>query len=145
LLLNNFSDCRYAPQLRRYRPTKLCDGAQMTNFWRFLRPVFSASPVQHISDLHPKFALRPHHVWKTGSMVDIQSATAEIRRGKKEDRKKERRNHRTEIQWPALLHRAAIKIKCWKLRGHMPQCNIAGDVNADGSLRFKGSGRSIGH
>jgi len=22
--------------------------------------------VQHISDLHPKFALRPHHVWKYG-------------------------------------------------------------------------------
>jgi len=20
--------------------------------------------VQHVSDLHPKFALRPHHVWK---------------------------------------------------------------------------------
>ena len=39
--------------------------------WRFLatflRPVFSASRVQHISGLHSKFALRPHHV------VDIQS------------------------------------------------------------------------
>jgi len=34
-----------------------------------------------------------------GSMVDIQSATAEIRRGKK----KERRNHSCIIQWPALL------------------------------------------
>jgi len=22
--------------------------------------------VQHISDLHSKFALRPHHVWKYG-------------------------------------------------------------------------------
>ena len=30
----------------------------------FLRPVFAASPVQSISDLHLKFALRPHHVWK---------------------------------------------------------------------------------
>ena len=33
--------------------------------WRFLatflRPVFSASRVQHVSDLHLKFALRPHH------------------------------------------------------------------------------------
>jgi len=29
-----------------------------------------------------KFALRPHHVWKY--MADSQSATAEIRRGKKE-------------------------------------------------------------
>jgi len=38
--------------------------------WRFLatflRPVFSASCVQHISDLHSEFALRPHHVWKYG-------------------------------------------------------------------------------
>jgi len=38
--------------------------------WRifsdFLRPVFSASHVQHVSDLHPKFALRPHHVYKCG-------------------------------------------------------------------------------
>jgi len=30
----------------------------------FLRPVFSVS--QHISDMHSKFALRPHHVWKYG-------------------------------------------------------------------------------
>ena len=36
-------------------------------FWRlFLHPVFSASRVQHVSDLHLKFALRPHHVWKYG-------------------------------------------------------------------------------
>ena len=38
--------------------------------WRFLatflRPVFAASRVQHISYLHSKFALRPHHVWKYG-------------------------------------------------------------------------------
>jgi len=32
--------------------------------WRFLRPAFSASRVQHISDVHSKFALSPHHVWK---------------------------------------------------------------------------------
>jgi len=32
----------------------------------FLRPVFSASHVQQVSDLHLKFALRPHHVWKYG-------------------------------------------------------------------------------
>jgi len=34
--------------------------------------------------VYSKFALGPHHVWK---YVDIQSAAAEIRRGKK--RKKE--------------------------------------------------------
>jgi len=33
-------------------------------FGDFLRPVFSASHVQHVSDVHPKFALRPHLVWK---------------------------------------------------------------------------------
>jgi len=32
----------------------------------FLRPVFSASRVQHVSYLHSKFALRPHHVRKYG-------------------------------------------------------------------------------
>jgi len=32
----------------------------------FLRPVFAASRVQHVSDMHSKFALRPHHVWKYG-------------------------------------------------------------------------------
>ena len=38
--------------------------------WRFLatvlRPVFSASHVQQVSDLHLKFVLRPHYVWKYG-------------------------------------------------------------------------------
>ena len=32
----------------------------------FLGPAFAASRVQHISDLHSRFALRPHHVWKYG-------------------------------------------------------------------------------
>jgi len=32
----------------------------------FLRPVFSTSRVQHISDMQAKFALRPHHVRKYG-------------------------------------------------------------------------------
>jgi len=49
----------------------------------FLHPVFSASRVQQVSDLHLKFALRPHHVW---NMADIKSAAAEIRRGKKKER-----------------------------------------------------------
>jgi len=38
--------------------------------WQFfgdcLRTVFPASRVQYISDLHSKFALKPHHVWKYG-------------------------------------------------------------------------------
>jgi len=37
----------------------------MVRKWRFLlRPVFPASRVQHISDMHSKFALRPHHPLK---------------------------------------------------------------------------------
>ena len=38
-------------------------------WWFFcviLHPVFPASRMQHISDLHSKFALRPHHVQKYG-------------------------------------------------------------------------------
>jgi len=31
-----------------------------------LHAVFSASRAQHVSDLHSKFTLRPHHVWKYG-------------------------------------------------------------------------------
>jgi len=56
-------------------------------FASFLRPVFPASCMQHISDLHSKFTLGPHHVWKYGRL-DIQSAAVEIIRGIKKDRKK---------------------------------------------------------
>jgi len=38
----------------------------MANFWQFFASCISASRVQYISDLHSKFALRPHHVWKYG-------------------------------------------------------------------------------
>jgi len=38
----------------------------MAIFGDFLRPVFSASRVQQALDLHLKFALRSHHVWKYG-------------------------------------------------------------------------------
>jgi len=51
-----------------------------------------------------------------GSTVDIQSPTAEIRRGKKKkktERTKKDRNHRAKIQYPHLLHRAAIIILRW--------------------------------
>jgi len=35
-------------------------------FGDFLRPVFAASHVPHISDMHSKFARRPHHGRKYG-------------------------------------------------------------------------------
>jgi len=62
----------------------------MAIFASFLRPVFPASRVQHISDLHPKFALRPHHVRKYG--IDIQYPTTENKRGKKKKKKPQRQN-----------------------------------------------------
>ena len=43
--------------------------AMVPRWWflaTFLRPVFSASRVRQVSDLHLKVALRPHHVWKYG-------------------------------------------------------------------------------
>ena len=43
-----------------------------------------------------------------GSMADIQSAAAEIRRGKKRRRKKERTNHSMKIYMVSLFHRATI-------------------------------------
>jgi len=41
----------------------VCDGAEMAIF---LSPVFAASCMQRISDLHSKFTLRPHHVLRLG-------------------------------------------------------------------------------
>jgi len=69
----------------------------------WLTPVFSASRMQQISDMHSKFALRP-----CGSMVDIQSPTAENRREKK---KKEEERQKPQLQnimtcpllWAAII------------------------------------------
>ena len=35
-------------------------------FGNSLHTAFPAIRVQHVSDMHPKFALRSHHVWKYG-------------------------------------------------------------------------------
>jgi len=56
----------------------------MAIFGDFFASCVSVSHVQHVSDLHSKFTLRPH-----------QSATAEIRQGKKEE--EEGRNYRMKI------------------------------------------------
>jgi len=56
-------------KIDRYSLTKLCmgDGAQMAIFFAsFVRPVFSASRLQQVSDMHSKFAIRLHHVWEYG-------------------------------------------------------------------------------
>jgi len=73
----------------------------MATFWRFLGPVFSASHAQQISDLHSKFALRPHHVSKYG-----RHPTCDRRdKARKKDRKKQDENIYVRI----LLCRATIK------------------------------------
>jgi len=46
--------------------------------------------MQQVSDRHLKYALRPHHV----SMADIQSAAAEIRRGKKKKEEKKKKKNK---------------------------------------------------
>jgi len=69
-------------------------------------PAFPLSRVQHISDLHSKFALGPHcsNLWP-----HIQSATAEIRREKKIDRKKIEENTGNKNIMAIPLLWAAIK------------------------------------
>ena len=44
-----------------------------------------------------------------GSMADIQSAAAEIRRGKKKKQERRRTNHSMKIYMVSLFHRATIK------------------------------------
>jgi len=41
-------------------------GAQVAIFCTIFASCISASRVQHISDMHSKFVLRPHHLWKYG-------------------------------------------------------------------------------
>jgi len=63
LLFNNFFRLSIHALVPKIYPNKVVSGCQNGDF---LRPVFPASRVQHISDLHSKFALGPHHVWKYG-------------------------------------------------------------------------------
>jgi len=48
-----FSDCRCMPYLRRYSPTKLCDGAQMAYFWRCFASCIFSEP--HAAHFRPAF------------------------------------------------------------------------------------------
>ena len=55
-------------------------------FGDFLGPAFPASRVQHISDLHSKFALRPHHdrLYKCSAVAEMGDRLATIDMGRKE-------------------------------------------------------------
>jgi len=54
-------------------PDKFARWCPDGDFWRFfLRPVFTASRVQQVSDLHSKFALRPHDVSMYGRVSNLR-------------------------------------------------------------------------
>jgi len=59
--LFNAAKCGWRPVLE-CRAVRLASGARMANFGRFSGPEFPASRMQHISGLHSKFALGPHHM-----------------------------------------------------------------------------------
>ena len=63
MLFDNFFPTVIRALLAKLQPDKVVQWCADDNF---LRPVFPASRVQRISDMHSKFALRPHHVSKYG-------------------------------------------------------------------------------
>jgi len=57
----------------------------MAIFGDFLRPLFPASRVQQVSDLHLKFALRPHacvEIWQTSNLQRLILGDEKRRRKK---------------------------------------------------------------
>jgi len=62
-MFNNFFRLSMHASHAKIQPDKFVRWRQNGDF---LRPVFLASRVTHISDMHSKFALRPHHVWNYG-------------------------------------------------------------------------------
>ena len=65
----SFSDYRYVPYLRRYSPTKLCDGAQMAIFCvLYFKGAACCTFQTCILDSHSGHTI-------CGNMLDIQSAT----------------------------------------------------------------------
>jgi len=55
----------------------------------FLRPEFAGSCMDHISDLHLKFALRPHHVfpevWQTSTLRRLRLGEEKKKKEEKEE------------------------------------------------------------
>jgi len=96
--------------------------------WRFLRDFasgISAIRVQHISDLHSKFALKPHHVWKY--MVDIHLRPLRIGEDKEERRRKKKKEEVT-----AGVKRNGLPIT---MGGH-DKTKITGTVHTSAKARF---------
>ena len=60
--------------------------------WRFLGPAFQASHLQHISDLHSKFALGPRHVQKYGKTSSLRP----LRLGEEKERRKKEKKKKSQ-------------------------------------------------
>jgi len=92
------------PQLRRYSPTKLWDGAQMAIFCIiFASCIFSEPRAAHF---RPTFQIRTKatpcvEVWQTSNLRPLRLGEEKVRKKKKETGWK--------YIWSALLHRATIK------------------------------------
>ena len=71
-----FSDCQHMPQWQRYNPTKLCDGAQMANFYvlYFQQAAYSTFQTCILNSHYDHIIC--------GSMADIQSVTTQNRKKK---------------------------------------------------------------
>jgi len=76
-----------------------------------------------------------------GSMVDIQSPAAEIRRGNKRKKEERRRNHRA--KWSALLHRGRATIISLETRSQRVKFGKIGTLSGDGSISVCGSDRHL--
>jgi len=79
------------------------------------------------------------------SMVNIQSPTAEIRRGKKRKKKEERRRNRMKIYMVFLLHRATINNKHQTLKSLSVDKPMNSFVDKEASDKNSGSTMWTGH
>ena len=67
LLFKNFFRLSICALVAKIQPDKVARWCPNGDFFRdYLSPAFPASRAQRISDLHSKFTLGSHHVWKYG-------------------------------------------------------------------------------
>jgi len=66
LLFNKFFRLSIRAVVAKIQPDKVVWWCPDGEFLAILGPAFPACCLQHTSDLHSKFALRPHHAWKYG-------------------------------------------------------------------------------
>ena len=101
LLLNKFfSDCRYMPQLWRYSPTKLYNGAQMASFWQFSASCVFSEP--RAARFRPASQIRTKatpcvEVWQTSNLRPL-------RLGEERNKEERRKNKRQDENIYGLLY-----------------------------------------